>query len=90
MEGILILLTIGMLAFIGYWLVKNKLAPVQSVSAMVARKRAIGTDCYVTFALERQEREFVVSLETYRALEEHQSGTLIFQGEIFRDFIPEG
>ena len=89
MEGILILLTIGMLAFIAYWLVKNRLAPIQSISAVVVRKRVIGADCYITFALSGHEREFVVSLETYQSLDEHQSGTLVFQGEIFREFVPD-
>lgn len=86
---ILLILTIGMFAYVGYWLLQNKLKPVQRASAMVARKRAISNHCYVTFALDAREVELVVPTETYISLEERQSGWLTFQGELFKNFMPD-
>lgn len=49
---------------------------------------ASGTECFVTFAIGREQLELNVPMNLYIQLQEGDEGLLVFQGEIFRHFIP--
>lgn len=76
---------------------KNKKAPIISVEASVLGKRtkvsgggndtSASTWYYITFQTEHGERlELSVSGRTYGLLQDGDKGTLIYQGEWFKDF----
>lgn len=80
--------------------VKNKKAPIISVEATVIGKRvdvsggggvnnnvSASTWYYITFQTEHGERlELSLSGRTYGMLQEGDKGTLIYQGQWFKDF----
>jgi hypothetical protein len=90
MWDLMIILTIVMFVVVGYSWIKSRTAPVVSVRALVLRKRVSSpTVQFVTFGMPGGERELVVPEAAYAVHEEGQWGRLTYQGEIFREFIPE-
>ena len=79
-----------MLIIVGYSWLRSSSTKVVRVRAVVARKRFMLPNTYcVTFGIPGGERELVVPEEVYFSADEGQWGYLVFQGEIFRQFIPE-
>lgn len=90
MLDLLIVLTVAMFAVVAYSWYKSRSAPVVSTRALVCRKRLIHPDNYmITFGMPGQEHELNVGLDVYMANDEGQWGNLVFQGERFREFVPE-
>ena len=79
-----------MLIVVAYSWLQSRRAEVRTVRAVVARKRFIHpNDYYMTFGMPGGEREFVVREGVYFSADEGQWGSLTFQGETFRGFIPD-
>jgi len=90
MWDLLLVLTIIMLAIMGYSWLQSRRATIRRVRATVARKRRMSDACCVTFRIGGAgEKELVVPEEFYLSENEGQWGILTFQGEIFKGFDPE-
>jgi hypothetical protein len=90
MWDLLLVLTMIMLAIMGYSWLQSRRAPIRRVRATVARKRRMSDACCVTFRIGGAgEKELVVPEEFYLSENEGQWGILTFQGEIFKGFEPE-
>lgn len=90
MWDLMIILTIFMFVVVGYSWLKSRNAPVVSVRAIVLRKRFSSPSVhFITFGMPGYEKELVVREAVYFAHEEGQRGNLTYQGEIFREFIPD-
>ena len=80
-----------MFMLVGYSWLQSKRAPVIQVRASVARKRFIATPLtrFITFGIPFGEQELVVPESVYSSSDEGQWGILTYQGEHFKQFIPE-
>ena len=81
-----------MLIVVGYSWWQSKRTPAVQVRAVVARKRFMSTPLtrYVTFRIAGDgDLELIVPESVFFSADEGQWGSLVYQGEIFRSFIPE-